>query len=41
VNSVSESCTGIDVVAGFAAVVLIMEGPHMRNGDANHRTELL
>jgi hypothetical protein len=40
-NSLSDSCTGIGVVAGFSAVVLIMEGPHVRNGDANQRIKLL
>jgi hypothetical protein len=41
VNSLSDSCTGIGVVAGFSAVVLIMQGPHVRNVDANPRIELL
>ena len=35
VNSLSDSCTGIGVVAGFAAVVLLMEGPHVKNMDAH------
>jgi len=34
-NSGSESCTGIGVVAGFGAVVLIMQWPQMRNGEVN------
>jgi hypothetical protein len=31
VNSVSESWTGIGVVAGVAAVMLITQGPHVKN----------
>src|SRR5215211_7225527 len=31
VNSLSDSCTGIGVVAGFAAVMLITQGPHVKN----------
>jgi hypothetical protein len=31
VNSLSESWTGIGVVAGFAAVRLILEGPHVKD----------
>jgi hypothetical protein len=38
VNSGSESWTGIGVVAGFCAVVLIMQGPHVRNGDTNWKS---
>jgi len=34
-NSGSDSCTGIGVVAGFGAVVLIMQWPHGRNGEMN------
>jgi hypothetical protein len=34
-NSVSESWKGIGVVAAFAAVVLITQGPHGKNGDGN------
>jgi hypothetical protein len=30
-NSVAESWTGIGVVAGFAAVMLITPGPHMKH----------
>src|SRR5437867_7785061 len=41
VNSGSESWTGIGVVAGCGAVVLIMQWPHGRNGDATWRSELL
>jgi hypothetical protein len=41
VNSLSGSCTGIGVVTGFAAVVLSMEGPHMRHGEAHQRIKLL
>jgi hypothetical protein len=40
-NSGSESWTGIDVVAGFWAVVLIRQGPHIGNMDANERITLL
>jgi len=40
-NSVSESWTGIGVVAGFAAVVFIVEGPHVSKGDATQRFKLL
>jgi hypothetical protein len=40
VNSGSDSCTGIGVVADFSAVVLIMEGPHVRNFDANRGIQL-
>jgi hypothetical protein len=41
VNSLSDSCTGIGVVAGFSAMILILEGPHVRNIDANQRIKLL
>jgi hypothetical protein len=41
VNSGSESWTGIGVVAGFGAVVLILQGPHMKKGDMNWRITLL
>jgi len=34
-NSGAESWTGIGVVAGFSAVVFIMEGPHVRNGEGH------
>jgi hypothetical protein len=34
-NSGSESWTGIGVVAGFDAVVLITQGPHVKNCDGN------
>ena len=37
----SESWTGIGVVAGFAAVVFIVEGPHVSKGDATQRIKLL
>jgi hypothetical protein len=40
-NSGAESWTGIGVVAGFWAVVLIMEGPHARNLDASEKIKLL
>jgi hypothetical protein len=40
-NSGSESWTGIGVVAGFGAVVLIMQWPYGRNGDVTWRSELL
>jgi len=33
-NSGSESWTGIGVVAGFGAVVLIVEESHVNKGDA-------
>jgi hypothetical protein len=41
VNSGSESWTGIGVVAGCCAVVLIRQWPHGRNGDVTRRSELL
>ena len=40
-NSVSESWTGIGVVAGFAAVMLITQGPHVKNIAAHWRIKLL
>jgi hypothetical protein len=40
-NSGSESWTGIGVVAGFGAVVLIVQLPHGRNGEVSWRNELL
>jgi hypothetical protein len=40
-NSGSESWTGISVVAGFGAVVLIRQGPHGKQGNVNWRSELL
>jgi hypothetical protein len=40
-NSGSESWTGIGVVAGFGAVVLIVQSPHGRNGEVSWRSELL
>jgi hypothetical protein len=33
--------TGIGVVAGFSATVLILQWPHMRDDDANGKTKLL
>src|SRR6266568_3077380 len=41
VNSGSESWTGIGVVAGFGAVVLIMQWPYGKNGDVTWESELL
>ena len=41
VNSGAESWTGISVVAGFGAVVLMRQGPHARNVDASERITLL
>jgi hypothetical protein len=41
VNSVAESWTGIGVVAGFCAVVLIRQWPHVRNGQTHGKIELL
>src|SRR5215831_8156921 len=41
VNSGAASWTGIGVVAGCGAVVLIMQWPHGRNGDVTWRRELL
>src|SRR5262249_15337722 len=40
-NSGSDSWTGIGVVAGFGAVVLIMQWPHRRNGEVTWKSELL
>ena len=40
-NSLSDSCTGIGVVAGFAAVVLLREGPHVWESAAHWKIELL
>jgi hypothetical protein len=40
-NSGAESWTGIGVVAGFGAVVLIMQWPHGKNRDVNWGRELL
>jgi hypothetical protein len=39
-NSGSESWTGIGVVAGFAVVVLIRQGPHRKQSDMRWRIEL-
>src|SRR5215468_10066509 len=41
VNSGSESWTGIGVVAGVGAVVLIVQWPHSKNGDGRWRIRLL
>jgi hypothetical protein len=41
VNSDSESCTGIGVVTGFGAVVLILQWPHVRDDDANRKIQLI
>jgi hypothetical protein len=41
VNSGSESWTGIGVVAGFGAVVLIRQWPHVRNGDTHWEIKFL
>src|SRR2546429_7709456 len=40
-NSGSESWTGIGVVTGFGAVVLIVQWPHGKNGDVRWRIRLL
>jgi len=40
VNSGSDSCTGIGVVAGFAAVVFLMEELHGRHFEANRDIQL-
>src|SRR5215471_17574587 len=40
-NSGSESWTGIGVVAGCGAVVLIRQGPHGKQGDRRWRIRLL
>jgi hypothetical protein len=34
-NSDAESWTGIGVVADFGAVVLMVQWPHVKNGDGN------
>jgi hypothetical protein len=41
VNSGAESWTGIDVVAGCAAVVLITQGPHVKDMAAHERITFL
>jgi hypothetical protein len=41
VNSLSESWTGIGVVAGFCTVVLIMQGPYGKKSDVNWGSGLL
>jgi hypothetical protein len=41
VNSVAESWTGIGVVAGSCAVVLLMEGPHLKNFDGDWGNKFL
>jgi hypothetical protein len=41
VNSLSDNYTGIGVVAGFAAVVLIREGPHVWESATHWKIELL
>jgi hypothetical protein len=33
VNSDSDNCTGMGVISGFLAVVLMMEGPHVKKVD--------
>jgi hypothetical protein len=40
-NSGSESWTGIGVVTGFGAVVLIRQGPHGKQSNVNWGSELL
>src|SRR6266446_7143620 len=40
-NSGAESWTGIGVVAGFGAVVLIMQWPHGKHRDVNWGSKLL
>jgi hypothetical protein len=40
-NSGSERWTGIGVVAGVGAVVLIVQSSHGSNGEVNWRRELL
>jgi hypothetical protein len=40
-NSGAESWTGIGVVAGFGAVVLMVQSPHGSNGEVHRRSELL
>jgi hypothetical protein len=41
VDSASERWTGMGVVAALCAVVLIMQGPHLRHEDTHWKTELL
>jgi hypothetical protein len=41
VHNRSESWTGIGVVAGFGAVMLIWQWPHVRNGDTHREIKLL
>jgi hypothetical protein len=41
VNSVSESWTGIGVVACFCATVLMMQSPHAKHVDTHRRITLL
>ena len=41
VNSLSDSCTGIGVVAGFAVAVLIRQGPQVKQGDSRWRIKFL
>jgi hypothetical protein len=41
VNSFSDNCTGIGVVAGFGAVVLMRQWPHIKPGDASWKITLL
>jgi hypothetical protein len=36
-NSGSDNCTGMGVLSGYLAVVLIMGGPHVKNFDSNRR----
>lgn len=41
VNSVSESWTGVGVVAGFTAVLRITQGPHLKDITAYWRIKFL
>jgi hypothetical protein len=41
VNSGSESWTGIGVVAGFAAIMLITQGPHVKDIAAHWQIKFL
>jgi hypothetical protein len=41
VNSGSESWTGIGVVTGCGAVVLMIQWPYMKQGDAHWKITLL
>src|SRR5215475_2260797 len=41
VNSLSDSCTGIGVIADFAAVVLIRHGLHVWHDNTHRKIELL